>query len=70
MILVQYNVDGTINDIKPLDNSIFSCTMSAEDIVNFMSFKSLFTRICSKAKTFTKEYLYEIYVRNFDGSLA
>ena len=29
LILVEYNIDGTINDIKPLDNSIFACTMSA-----------------------------------------
>jgi hypothetical protein len=27
-MLIEYNSDGSINDIKPLDNSIFACTLS------------------------------------------
>lgn len=69
-VLVEFNADGSTNDIKPLDNSIFPCYMSAEDIVEFQSFKGIFKKECINIKTFGTQYFYDIYVQNGDGSFS
>lgn len=69
-MLAEYNADGSLNDFKPLDGSIFSCTLSAQDIVDIQSFNGVILRTCASPRTFSTTYYYDIYVQNADGSLA
>ena len=68
-ILVEYNEDGSINDIKPMDDSIFSCRLSDQDIIDLQSFSGSFSKACtSSQKTFANTYYYDVYAQGSDGS--
>ena len=69
-MLIEYNADGSINDIKPIDNSIFSCNLSEQDILDIQGFSGYFYRTCSTPNTFPVQYFYDVYVQNLDGSYA
>lgn len=70
-ILIEYNADGSVNDIKPLDNSIFSCYLSGQDIVDLQSIGGVVTKYCyTNTKTFPTQYFYDVYVQNADKTYA
>lgn len=70
-ILIEYNVDGSINDIKPLDNSIFTCYLSDQDIVDLQSLGGVVLKKCSSiVNKFPVQYFYDVYVKNADGTYA
>lgn len=69
-MLAEYNVDGSLNDLKPLDGSIFSCYLNGEDIVKFMSFGLYFYKTCSTARVFTTQYFYDVYIVTGNGQYA
>lgn len=70
-MLIEYNVDGSVNDIKPLDDSIFSCYLSSQDIVDLQGVGSVVIKNCSSnVKKFTTQYFYDVYVKNADGTYS
>lgn len=68
-VLIEYNEDGSINDIKPMDESIFSCRLSDQDIIDLQSFSGSFSKSCSASqKVFPIRYYYDVYALGSDGS--
>lgn len=65
--LAEYNADGSLHDLKSLDQSIFSCYLNNEDIVKFMSFGFNFYKTCYNPRTFKTTYYYDVYVIGADG---
>jgi hypothetical protein len=61
-------LDGSLNDFKAMDGSIFSCTLNNDDIVRFMSFWLNFYKQCTTAVTFTNTYYYDVYVIDASGN--
>ena len=68
LILAEYNADGSLNDLKGLDGSIFHCDLNSEDIANFQSFGVHFTKICSNNRTFANTYYYDVYAVDSSGN--
>lgn len=69
-ILLEYNADGSLNDLKSLDDSIFSCYLNPEDIVKFQSFGLNFNKTCSSTRKFKVQYFYDVYVMAGDGTYS
>lgn len=69
-ILAEYNLDGSLNDLKPLDGSIFSCYLNGQDIVKFQSFGLNFYKTCSTSRTFSSTYFYDVYIVSANGTYA
>ena len=55
-------MNGTLNDIKPMDDSILPCRANGEDIVKFQSFGLLLFKTCLNYYTKSNEYYYDMYV--------
>ena len=70
LILAEYNADGSLNDIKSLDNSIFSCYLNSQDLVDFQSFGLHFIKTCTKTRTFSKAYYYDVYIVDANGNYS
>jgi hypothetical protein len=68
--LVEYYSDGSVRDIKNLDDSVFSCVMNGEDIVKVASFGLSMQKNCTRQKNFNVDYYYDVYVETSDGSYA
>lgn len=66
--MAEYNEDGSLNDLKPLDDSIFSCYLNPEDIVNFQSYGLEFYKTCTNTRSFPITYYYEVYVKDSSGN--
>jgi hypothetical protein len=52
-----------------MDDSIFSCRLSDQDIIDLQSFSGSFSKSCTASqKIFTTKYYYDVYVQGSDGS--
>jgi hypothetical protein len=67
---VSYDIYGNINDIAPINDELFECTMNDEDVVSFSSFGLNLLKYCSSKRTFSKQLFYEFYAITSDGSYA